>query len=257
MKIEINEINCTCPIKKDEWTFITISFTKKAINIYANLSLLSITLISKFNKSHFASSDTSDYVAFHGKIRDSSTVSSKETIELGFFGVLNLLSFDDMKRLYHNGVFSYPLNPIFSYNASNHPTLADTTTVADSGIISNKPISVTSIVFNFIFCLTNLWKCDILIPLYSILNVPFENSNDEYYTELPYVTTHIITKCLISNPKLQNYFYQTNKIRIIGYLLYRMSVLMYPKIIIDLRLYKYFYKMCLCVSVDLYTVFGT
>ncbi|KAK8885455.1 hypothetical protein M9Y10_040903 [Tritrichomonas musculus] len=248
LNFEINQFHCSCSIKKDEWTFITVSFTKKSVNVYVNLVILSMILTSKFTDSYFCSTNMNEYVAFHGKIGDSSTVSSKETIELGFFGVLNFQKIEDMKKLFHNGVFSYPINPIFSYNISNHPNLSDTSTLTDSSLISSQAISVTSIVFNFVFCLTNMWKCDILIPLYSILDIPFEQTDNEYYTELPYITTYILTKCLVFNPKLQNHFFKTNKIRMISYLLYLMSISLSPRIVFDIRLYQYFYKMYLCVS---------
>ncbi|OHS97896.1 hypothetical protein TRFO_35805 [Tritrichomonas foetus] len=265
VKIEINSFKHSKNIKDDEWTFVTVSFTEKSINIFFNLAPVATS--EPLNLSH--------EISFHGRIGDSLTFSDTACIELGFFGVLQYQTLDDLKCLYHGGVCSRPINPIFAYSRkrshSNLPSLSnshvddllDLKERRSSLITAEKPLKISTPerrssvskrerrlsntnpeneFYNFVFCLVNLWRCDLLIPLFGMFDTKFEDTN-QLYSELPFITVDIITKCLTFNTKLQKSFLETNKLPIISYLLMNTN-----SRFINVDLYHKFDKMYLCVT---------
>lgn len=237
LNIDVNDYLFSKEIPAKNWTFISISIQDNSINIMFNLIKANITSISPLTEN----------LSCQGTIGDSErSAEFKKCYELGLFSVLNLQTAEQLKMMFHNGVFSPISDPIFTFNNCYNSTLP--LKKSRSIMMSNSSVSFKRIIYNFVFCLADLWKCDVLFPLFSIYHLPFENDENSFYEDLPYLTTEILTKCLALNPKLQNYFIESNKIPIISYLL------LSHENITNLKLYHKFDEMYLLVSnKDLHT----
>ena len=191
-------------IEVGEWNFYAFVCENSEIKFYFNADLIE----SFTNNIQFKSQTLNCTVNKDAKSSDNSSL-------LSSFGMFGKLSNQEIEKLSMNGEFISDFTPIFTFIPRERNGLIEIHSMTN--VKFDSTVSRVPYFLSFVEILLHFCKIEILLPLFSQLNLCYKNGT--YPKNFIYLLTVVLSKSLLYNSTVQESFYSISGFLIISHLL--------------------------------------